>query len=292
MTRILLVLYGCQGPDDPKPNDEDSSEPVSTADTSEQALPGTEERVPDEQLIGSVKVEWSDREHLLPNGSSLDLSAIFWEQVDFAVATEVLRPAEGPDTCEAYLVDVSGTPSSVPAQAGELTVTLDEEIWFRSLPNNGGSTGYQNVVYYTTARPEPAFGSAVGISGTGDGAIPAFDFPLVGWMAPGSVGNFSPGQNELVDLDDIRFTWENSLGGEVQLELSLEYVNFLCDLVDDGEWAFPPEYLPLFEGRDVTHGSAKLHRSSRRWLPVGDKYLELSLRTETGWVFGVNPVTR
>lgn len=290
MTGVLLALWGCQTSDSSDPKDEDSpSESEATGDTSTEVLPGTEVRVPDEQLIGYVSVEWSDREHLLPNGSSLDLSAIFWEEVDFAVATDVIRPAEGLDTCEAYFVDVSGTPSSVPAQAGELTVTLDEEVWFQSTPNIGGSTGYQDVVGYETARPEPAFGSAVGISATGDGAIPAFDFPLVGRMAVGSVGIFSPGQGELVDLDDLTFTWDNVLGGEIQLELSLGYVNFLCDLADDGQWRFPEEYLPLFDGMYVPQGAAKLHRTGQRWLPVGEKYVQVTLRTETGFVFGVNP---
>ena len=99
---VWMVLQGCRTEDPPydKPGPTDSSTPVTTGTTGDTAsstgdnatieLPGTTEPVPDDQTIGSVRVEWNDMEHLLPNGSSLEVSAVFWEQIQNGNEYEIL----------------------------------------------------------------------------------------------------------------------------------------------------------------------------------------------------------
>lgn len=285
-----MVLQGCRPEDPPqdKPGPTDSSVPSTTGTTGDTAtteLPGTTEPVPDDQTIGSVRVEWNDMEHLLPNGSSLELHAVFWDQVSFGDEREILVPAEGLDTCEVYRV-FAGTNTAIPAQAGELTVTLDGEVWFQGPPN----TGSYDVLRYFEARPEPAWNSEVGISATGAGNIGAFDIPLAGILSPGTVGQFSPTHGEDISLDDLTFTWGNPVGGEVVLSFDLSTINFYCLLNDDGHWAFPTDYLPLLEGYNITHSAVYLTRGRPRWIPVyDDKYLQVTVRTQTSWRIDVIP---
>jgi hypothetical protein len=273
-----MLFPGCHPPGDPAPNE--------TADSSTPGLPGTTERVPEEQILGVMNVEWLDMEHLLPGSSKMQLSAAFWEQAHFDVVYDILLPAEGLDTCEAYLVSDGGGTTLVAAQAGELTVRLDEEIWFQGPPNTGSS----DAVGYYESRAEPAWGSTVGVSAAGEAAIPPFDLPLVGWMPSGPVGQVTPGHGENVSLQGLTLTWDNPLGGELELTFTLGYVNFICRLTDDGQWQLPNEYLALLDDQQVTHALLYLNRGSMRWIPISDeKYLQVLIRAQTSWRLDVLP---
>ena len=252
----------------------------SDDDSGTQSLPGTVEPVPDDQLRGIVTVDWTDRSHLLESLTYLDLTAQFWEEIDFGDGEEeVLIPYDGLDTCKAYTVSAGTGGSLVPGTAGVITVTLDESVFFHGPPNT--DTAYNHTDW------EPAWGAAVGVSAEGDGPIPPFDLPLVGWLAEGTPGRFTPEHNEVVPLEGLTITWDNPLGGELNLQLNLSWINYACVLADDGSWQVPAEYLALVDQTDGNAASATLHKGTTRYVPIADEqYVLFHVHTLTDWNFG------
>jgi hypothetical protein len=126
------------------------------------------------------------------------------------------------------------------------------------------------------------------VSAEGEEPIPPFDLPLVGWLAQGPPGAFTPEHSSAVPLDGLTITWDNPLGGEMNLQLALGWTNFACVLEDDGRWEVPAEYLALIDPAQGNAASAALHKGTARFVPIGDEqYVLFQVRTQTSWTFGL-----